>query len=171
VCLLGQLDLQTSLVSPTSNHFLASTHELVIKHILGNLQTVDFSFLFECAYLFLVIALRNEELANKLRHVLPEKERLLSWIDCLTELTFLQQTRVAKQRALGEAKDDSSIARIESVVSKIGSLVSKVAAEEVLMQELSGNIEALRENFEIVRASVLKEERGNGEIIKDTISF
>ena len=118
-----------------------------------------------------MIALRNEDLANKLRHVLPEKERLLGWVDCLTELTFLQQTREAKQRASGEASDDSAIACIESVVSKIGNLVATVAAEEALMHELSGNIEVLRENFEIVRASVLKEERGNGEIIKDSISF
>ena len=70
------------------NH-LSSTHELLVKHILANLKALDLSFLFECAYLFLVIALRNEDLANKLRHVLPVKDRLLSWIDSLTEITFL----------------------------------------------------------------------------------
>ena len=40
----------------------------------------------------MVIVLRNEDLANKLRHVLPEKERLVAWVDSLTEVAFIQQT-------------------------------------------------------------------------------
>mgnify|MGYP001044635611 CR=1 FL=1 len=72
---------------------------------------------------------------------------------------------------MGAVVEEDSMLRIERVITKISDLVERVANEEALIQELSGNIELLRENLEIVRASVLKEDHGDGEHIKDQISF
>ena len=95
----------------------------------------------------------------------------------MTEITFLQQTIEAQRRSRSsksevKSSETNEDERIERVIKKIGDLIERVANEEIIIQELSGNIEALRENIEIIRATVLRESvtgSNGGELIRDEI--
>lgn len=125
----------------------------------------------------MIVLLRNPELSQQLKHILPKREELLVWIDSLTEITFLQQTIEAQRRSRSsksevKSSETNEDERIERVIKKIGDLIERVANEEIIIQELSGNIEALRENIDIIRATVLRESvtgSNGGELIRDEI--
>jgi hypothetical protein len=60
--------------------------------------------------------------------------------------------------------------KIEKVIIKINKVLEMEANEQSLAKELSGNIEAIRENIEVMRACVRKEDfSGEGEVIRDQI--
>lgn len=55
---------------------------------------------------------------------------------------------------------------------KISVLLDREANELALIQELAGNIEAISENVEVMRATIRKESvQGDGELIRDEIAI
>jgi hypothetical protein len=60
---------------------------------MTSLSSIDasLSFLFESLYFFLILYLRNAQVYSALSTHLPTHATLLSWLDTLTELTFLLQ--------------------------------------------------------------------------------
>ena len=68
---------------------IASTHEL----LLVSLTTIDvpFLFLFESLYFFLTLYHRATPLTASLSSHLPTPSSLLTWLDSLTEASFLSQ--------------------------------------------------------------------------------
>lgn len=98
-------------------------------------SAVQFGFLFEAAYLFLVILVRNATLKEQLKTILPKKKQLLAWIDALTELSFLHQTLLSTRKHIkaiaskegGVQSNDQE--RIERAVAKISALLEKEASE------------------------------------------
>lgn len=87
----------------------------------------------------------------------------------LTEVSFIQQTsQLASYSAPDEEGDDAR--RIERAIDRIGRVLERQASEELQRQELSGIIEAITENQEIMRATIAKEKvEGEGELIRDEI--
>jgi hypothetical protein len=138
-----------------------------LKH-LSTSPSLSLAFLFESAYFLLVILLRNETLTNQLSSVLPTQDNLMAWVDCLTELAFVRETI----NAYTQVKGDDKTERIERIISKIAALLAREAQEASQVQELAGTIEAIRENQEIIRATIAKEKvQGDGDLIRDEITI
>ena len=137
-----------------------SSHDL----FLAASSLDSFAFLFEAAYLLLLILTKSPTL--ELPGLLPKMKQLLAWIDVLTELSFLHQTTLSLNP---ESQSSDEFSRVERAITKISAILEKEAQLKSMEQELSGTLEAITENFSVMRATLLKEEVQGGELIRDQI--
>ncbi|CDW74692.1 UNKNOWN [Stylonychia lemnae] len=143
------------------------THDRVMRHF--NLNVIDkegtqFHFIFQSIYIILLALSKNPELCLKLNSILPKKEILLSWIDVFTEILFMYS-------AFNPESSCMSTGGVQPLLNKINTLIDQDLKDLKLAQELSGNIECLRENNEMFRALLFKKQHGDGEIIREQITI
>eukprot|EP00347_Sterkiella_histriomuscorum_P023446 403334611 len=155
------------------------THERFMKHFTQKLMSQDtslFLFIFQTIHLILLLQTQPQqaEIARNLSAYIPKKSILITWIDTFTELIFLHQAFIPNMTP-DDKQDKQRIALIDSsiqkLVQRINKLLEQDIKEQMIAQELCGNIECLIENNEMFKALLFKQEHGDGGIIREQISI
>eukprot|EP00347_Sterkiella_histriomuscorum_P020782 403336479 len=155
------------------------THERFMKHFTQKLMSQDtslFLFIFQTIHLILLLLTQPQhtEIARNLSAYIPKKSILITWIDTFTELLFLHQAFIPNMTP-DDKQDKQRIALIDSsiqkLVQRINKLLEQDIKEQMIAQELCGNIECLIENNEMFKALLFKQEHGDGGIIREQISI
>lgn len=101
-------------------------------------------------------------MSEKLAEYLPKKHVIGQWIDVLTELLFIQATLIRN-----EVSDS-----LKKTLAKINAIIEEETNRGILIGELSGQLEAIKENKDILKAKLnLQKAEEGGNVIRESIAI